>query len=86
MGEAKRRKAEAARAPQQADIALTKQMTLPQRVLDNAAKGLDGFWRVVDILREKPTFIQGTTGPWNPWCYMPVNAVAGIVTHLVRGG
>jgi hypothetical protein len=84
MGESKRRKAEAARAPRQADIALTKQMTLPQRVLESAAKGLEGFWRVAEALRQKPTLLAGTTGPWNPWCYIPVNAVTGIVAHLVR--
>lgn len=85
MGEAKRRKAEALRQPQIEDVALTKQMTLPGRALDNAAKGLDGFWRVAEKLRQDPTLLVESTGPWHPWCYLPVNAVTGIVAHLLRG-
>lgn len=84
MGEAKKRKFEASRQAPVEETVLSKQMTLPQRALDNAAKGLEGFWRVAEALRQKPTLLSGTTGPWNQWCYLPVNAVTGIVAHLVR--
>jgi hypothetical protein len=84
MGEAKKRKAEASLQPQVEEVLLTRQMTLPQRVLENASKGMDGFWRVAEALRQKPTIIEGSTGPWNSWSYLPVNAVVGIVAHLYR--
>jgi hypothetical protein len=84
MGEAKKRKAEAMRQPQVEEALLTRQMTLPQRVLDNASKGMDGFWRIAEALRQDPSRLEGTTGPWNSWCYLPVNAVTGIIAHLFR--
>jgi hypothetical protein len=84
MGESKRKKAQAAISSGRDDVALSKQMTLPQRVLDDAVKGLDGFWRYVDTLRQDPTHIVGATGPWNTWCYVPVNSVVGIAAHMVR--
>lgn len=84
MGEAKRRKAEEMRQASKGDAVLTKQMTLPQRVLADASKGMDGIWRITEALRQDPTRIVGTSGPWNSWCYLPVNAVTGIVAHIHR--
>lgn len=82
MGEAKRRRAAAAAVP---NVALSKQVTLPQRVLDSAAKSFEGFWKLAEMIRQNPHLLQGTTGPWHSWCYLPVNAVTGIVAHLLRG-
>lgn len=82
MGEAKRRRIEYA---QQSEAKLTSQMTLPQRVTDAAAKGLDGFWALVEHVRQNPSILQGATGAWSSWCYVPVNAVVGLVAHLLNG-
>lgn len=84
MGEAKRRKAAVEGHAKIEDIVLTKQMTLPQRVLDKASQGMDGLWRIVEALRQDPLLIAGVTGPWNSWCYLPVNAMTGAIAMLYR--
>jgi hypothetical protein len=82
MGEARRRREQATKQP---EAQLSKQMTLPQRVLDEAAKGFDGFWKLADMVRANPALIERSDGsPWESWCYLPVNVVNGIVAHLLR--
>lgn len=82
MGQAKRRKqqemAGSATAP------TPRQMTLPERVVEQAAKGFDGFWKLADRVRANPDMFEGDLGPWSPWCFIPVNAVVGIASHILH--
>lgn len=62
----------------------SKQLTLPERVVEFAGRGFDDFWRIAEQVRRKPELLVGGHGAWQPWCYLPVNAVTGIAAHLVQ--
>lgn len=88
MGEAKRRREKSNQQAQQHDVDLTRQMTLPERVVDYAAKNLAGeaFWRRAEAARKAPSaMFQGVPShKWSEWCYLPVNAAAGILGSLME--
>ena len=67
----------AARAVEPIDI------TRPERVLQSASSRYPGIWSCLESVRRHPRETCGLRG-WQPWCYMPVNAVAGAMGHLHR--
>lgn len=61
-----------------------RQLTLPERVVEFSANGLAGIWQLADFVRRNPQALEGSGHMWQPWCYLPVNVVTGLVAHLLR--
>lgn len=63
----------------------SKQLTLPERVAQSAGKGFEDFWQFAEKVRRHPEMVVGGDGPWQPWCYLPVNIINGILGHIFEG-
>lgn len=58
-------------------------ITRPERVLQSTSSRYPGIWPCLESIRRNPWESCGLKG-WQPWCYMPVNVVAGAMGHLHR--
>ncbi|ABE46947.1 AcrVA2 family anti-CRISPR protein [Polaromonas sp. JS666] len=62
--------------------AVTREVTLPQRVLDGYGHDFPGAWKVVEMARKYPEAVVGYG--WKDWCYLPVNVMGGVLAELKK--
>lgn len=75
MGRKSERAGAAIKAPE------SKQITLPERVCMDVASQHPSVFQLIDLVRQHPERL-GLPGRWAPWCFAPVNTVAGVLAKI----
>lgn len=60
-----------------------KDVTLPERVVQDFGHEWPGLWKLAEVVRAKPQRV-GLQG-WQPWCFLPINVASGLLIHISDG-
>lgn len=58
-------------------------ITLPERVLQDFGRDWQGLWRLAEAVRARPQMMN--LQAWQPWCFLPINVASGLMIHLSEG-